>query len=155
MLAGGNLAIAEKIERLDRAQYGNRERTNRLLDGGKRDAVIQNERKIALDSGKARQRLIAKRGARFRDGFEKRLEQQFSQINILAEFEFVRHVARKLAGNTEWCLTVRGKRNSRGAIRREPLRAAALPVCSSGERGNFVEITFQIGEGKFARWQVN
>ena len=64
-------------------------------------------------------------------------------------------VARELSGDAERFSAVGRKRNARRTIWREPLRTAALPVRASGERGNFVEIAFQVSDSKGVPLQID
>src|SRR5262249_21393446 len=88
--AGGNIFTAKEIARFDGNEFANSQRENGIANRGEACAVFQNERKIAVHSGEARDWFISLCGTRSIEALVEGLEFQFRKEGRLAQLEIIR-----------------------------------------------------------------
>src|SRR5215470_11622843 len=95
--SGWHVFATEQVAGLDGNNFRNAERFNGLLHLGKGDAVGQEQREIALDRRKTRQRLITAVVFHAVIHAIELAKADFRQIHILAKFEFFGRALRELS----------------------------------------------------------
>src|SRR5271168_2393556 len=103
IFSGGDIFAAEEVGGFDGRDFGDVERADGFDDVGKRSAVGEEQGEIAFDGGETRKGLVTTRLFCGAYGGIQRVEMNFGEEDILAEFEFFGDAAGELAGDAEGC----------------------------------------------------
>ena len=119
-----DIFAAKKIRCFDAGNFRNIERADGIPNADEMGSIGQEQREIPLDTGEARQGLVA---PSLFCGTNRRAEPikfEFREKNILTEFEFFRDLPRELARGADF---VRTELQAAAACGVQPGRAAFVP----------------------------